>query len=710
MYASAKARLGKRNLLTIHENFRCAPSIVRMVNSVFEDLIKTPDDGDYQPDYVPLHFGRSEKTLPPDHGVLLLYPPTSIRDAMASAAQRRTYESRCIAAFITKLVDGEKWRIWDKQNECLRPIMLRDIAILMRTSTGLTNLEDALRLFQIDYRVIGGKHFYLRQEVQELSGVLRAIDNPYDKVAIVAALRSPFFGISDEDLFLFHAGGGEFNYLRHCESPTGVGPVTGEAPSCSDSEGIAVERPLEHALGRLGYFHRVRNDVSIETLLRRLYEETRAPLTYLLKPNGEQRVANLLKVADTARALYDRGVCTLRGFVKWLSEREAEGAEESEAITVESGDDFVRLLTMHKAKGLEFPVVILADLAAVGGTTERFIVDRKSRQIAIRTGGRDGGLQTQNYRNLDEYENRRLEAEERRLLYVAMTRARDFLVIPAHWTTKREMDRGGQPKAGSLMSYLADKVPNPDSIDSKMKIDGMLICDTSRLDLEPGRPPAFRLPIASPKPEAQLPKSIKRNLDNHFLRIEALHARAMEGRALAGATDEEMLGEMLKEVVPQGRGAKFGELVHRLLEIVDWETPVHLAELAEIGGTAIEAPQDMIPEALKVVKRTLASDLVKRILRSDRYFKEVPFAFKEKGVIVEGKMDVIFQEDDAITIVDFKTDKVTEADLEIRAKHYKPQIETYARAVQATLGRSPREVILFFLHVMVPLVLGRADQ
>ena len=234
--------------------------------------------------------------------------------------------------------------------------MFKDIAILMRTYTPLNPLEEALRSYEVDYRVVGGKYFYKRQEVQQLLAVLQAMDNPNDKVALVAALRSPFFGISDEELFLFHARGGDLNYLQ-------------------EAQGTVLEEPFR----LLRELHGMRNQASVAVLLKRLYEATSGLVLFLLKPQGEQRVANLMKIGDVARALDERGMLSFRGFVRWLSEREEEEAEEEEPPTLERGDNFVRLLTIYRAKGLEFPVVILADLAHKAGGREDFIIDRKWR-------------------------------------------------------------------------------------------------------------------------------------------------------------------------------------------------------------------------------------------------------------------------------------------------------------------------------------------
>ena len=158
------------------------------------------------------------------------------------------------------------------------------------------------------------------------------------------------------------------------------------------------------------------------------------------------------------------------------------------------------------------------------------------------------------------------------------------------------------------------------------------------------------------------------------------------------------------EKAESGEGVLFGKLVHKLLEVTDWEHPENLESLAEEEGQALGAPPGMIRSAAKIVRETLESDLITRILKSDDYHKEVPFAFSDQGTIVEGMMDVVFKEGDRISVVDFKTDKVSRSDLKHKVEIYRPQVETYGRAVEAAFSKPPDEVILFFLHLMEPVV------
>lgn len=732
MYAQAKSVLGEKQLLHLSKNFRCAPSIVGLVNKLFEDLIRPPDDGEYQPDYVPLELGRPTETIPPVHGTVLLYPPSDPALALHKADERREYESRCIAAFIRKTVERGEWQVWDDAKGKLRPIQLRDIAILIRTYTGLETIEYALRDYGVEYRVMGGKHFYRREEVQQLLAVLRAVDNPYDRVALVAALRSPFFGISDVDIFLFHADGGKLDYL-------------GDLP----------EGRVGSALRFLRSLHEMRNDANVAAILRRLYEETSAVALYLLKPHGEQRVANLMRLGDVARALAESGVLSFRGCVSWLAELEEKAVDEGEPPTLEPGDNFVRVLTVHKAKGLEFPVVILADLAYSRGFDEPLIIERSSGSLAIKLGDKDNRVQTANYEKLSRSEAKRAEAEERRILYVAMTRARDFLVLPAYWS-KQKNGEWNVPK-GSFLSYLQPVIPQPGKATPATTADGFLIYDTDSLDLNPPETGASRIRLRPDTAGGNRADEILAERERWQNGRRTLLAARAGGRSILHPS--EIVGD-LEEAGPdvdhdedvdrpmdlarpphggagEAEGKVFGQLVHKLLEAADWERPDVLDSLAETEGKALGAPAATRREAAELVRTALASEFVKRILRSRRYQKEVPFSFANppsgsspgrerrgtgevsardavpladaaaapstgRDTLVEGVIDVLFEEDDGLVIVDFKTDLLTEDELPARAERYRPQLEIYARAVEAILGRPPKEKLLFFIHLMKP--------
>ena len=685
MYEEAKKRMGEGRLLNISQNFRCAPSIVRVVNSIFQDLIKPPEDGQYQPGYVPLHFGRKKGTVPPEHGIVLLYPPRNENIVLESADDCRLWESRCIASFIQKLVGEEKWQVWDDSDQSFRPIMFKDIAILMRTYTPLNPLEEALRSFEVDYRVVGGKYFYKRQEVQQLLAVLQAIDNPNDKVALVATLRSPFFGISDEELFMFHARGGNLNYLQ-------------------EAQGTVLEQPFR----LLRELHEMRNQASVAALLKRLYEATIGLVLFLLKPQGEQRVANLMKIGDVARALDERGMLSFRGFVHWLSERREEEAEEEEPPTLERGDNFVRLLTIYRAKGLEFPVVILADLAHKAGGREDFIIDRNGERIAIKVGDKKSRFWTRNYEEMSEWEEKRGEAEERRVLYVGMTRARDFLVLPIYWVKEKKGEK--QVPEGSYLGYVQPYLTVPDKVSFGKWNEDMMFYDTNKLELKPEETPPFRSPLNPEMKGGEASRLVLSQREKWKETQGELKKHAGMGRLISTATEQvlevEKDDEWVISPVTGGEGAIFGKLVHRLFEKVDWSQPGLVEKMAEIEGKDLGATGPMIKRAGEMVKEALNSPLLQRVIKSGNYQKEVPFTYKNNGTIFEGVMDVVFKEEDGLVVLDFKTDLVKKDELNSKIGHYKPQTKVYLDAIKTIFGKQPKEVILFFLHLMEPVSLN----
>lgn len=678
IYEEAKKRMGESRLLNISQNFRCAPSIVQVVNRIFQDLIKPPEDGKYQPEYVPLHFGRKKATVPPQHGVIPLFPPKNI--LLKTAGDCRLWESRCIASFIQKIVEEEAWRVWDASQESFRPIQFKDIAILMRNYRCLDFLEEALRSYGVGYRVVGGKYFYFRQEVEQLLALLQAIDNPNDSVSLIAALRSPFFGVSDEELFMFHVRGGDLNYL-------------------TGAHGTPLERPFS----LLRELHETRNQVSVSALLKRLYEETGGLILYLLKPQGEQRVANLMKVGEIARALEQRGMLSFKSFVRWFSERREEGAEEEESPTLERGDNFVRLLTIHRAKGLEFPVVILTDLAYAGEVeSDDFIIDRSGGRIAIKVGKKENRFWTQNYEEMSQWEERRGEAEERRLLYVGMTRARDFLVLPLYWTEEKEGER--KVKKGSYLSSIQPYFPDPDQTELGEWKGEMIFYDTSRLNLEPEEGLPFRFPYTLEVKEEETSFEVLSQRKSWKENQENLKKLLAGGRPLTTPTEKVLEFERDEEwgISKEGltEGALFGKLVHRLFEKTDWSHPERMDKLAEIEGKGLGVTGPMIERAGKLVKEAISSQLLQRVIQSENYQKEVPFTYVQEGRMVEGVMDVVFREGEDWVVLDFKTDQIDQEELEAKVKQYTPQVRIYSEAIKTLFGKPPKEVILFFLHRM----------
>ena len=453
IYEKAARRLealGER--LTIRQNFRSCPAIARWVNLVFARLMAAPaerdagGDGDgqpqgagdgagqaYQPHYVPIEPWRADPgregwpsgAIAP--GVYRLEPLEL--DPGAGAAERRQEEARWLAAAIRELVEGQRLRVWDEGSGAFRPAGFGDVAVLMPAFTDLDVYEEALRESGVPFRVAGGRQFYVRSEVRELCALLSAVVDPTDTMAVVAALRSGFFGVGDDQLLRWVQAGRSFDPLA-VEAQTRAT----NAPGAADAAGAAGDGSpgvVGIALGEIRRWHYELIGAPPHRAVRRLLDETGYRAFTAAGPGGERALANLAKVEAYAAAHEAEGA-SLHAFVRWLRRRGPGGpaaAEEEDAPLAEAGDDAVRVMTVHKAKGLEFPVVFVVNLFGERPWSEPVVVDRRTGRVEIRLGRRELGLMTQGFEDAAAAEKARSQAERVRVYYVAMTRARDYLVV-----------------------------------------------------------------------------------------------------------------------------------------------------------------------------------------------------------------------------------------------------------------------------------------
>ncbi len=417
-------------ILTISENFRTTPGIANWVNAVFDTVIGDDACEGRQPAYVPIEPFRPASAGP--LRVQLVYDePADGGKPSADTARRR--EAAAIAALLTEAVSEESaWQVRGSSDvqggEGLRPAVWGDCAVLLRTYTGLGVLERVFTEAGIPYRVEGGKAYFQRREVSDALLTLRAVDDAADPLAVYAALHSSLFGFADEDLFLFRHAGGSFDYLA--PQPRGF-------------------REVLAGLDLLRELHESRTQRAVDETVFELLRRTGAREFHAAWGAGaEQALANLDKLIHLARAFAAEGSSGLSGFVRW-AQAATEGGDEGESL-VDEGGDVVRITSIHKAKGLEFPIVIVpgGSGASVGGDRGTR-VDRHARRLqcslSVQAPGPSAGsshsvrLQTDGYEALLAAEKEMAASELRRLLYVATTRAGDHLVI----TCFRETEAGG---------------------------------------------------------------------------------------------------------------------------------------------------------------------------------------------------------------------------------------------------------------------------
>ena len=663
-------------VLNLNVNFRALPEILGEINDIFAPLMIGPVAGRFEPEHAPMEAYRS--AAGDGSKVLRLRPPEELRDADAHAAEARRNESGAVAACIARMVaDGVP--VFDKEAGKIRPCAYRDVGVLFRAATGIEELEDAFRAHDVPYRISGGKHYYARLEFQDLLNVLRAIGNPFDGLSVVGALRSPFFGASDAEILAHFAAGGTFNYLHD---------VPPEARALSD------------ALETLKEMHERRATHAIPAVITDLFERTQALQIYAMKPHGEQRVANLLKVRDMARSLSAQGVSSFPAFVRWIGRMQETGQTESESPIAETDDDLVQFMTFHKAKGLEFPVVFLANLDASEPGKDKFIVGRSTGRVDVKI---REGLATIGWEDALADAQDRAEYERRRLFYVAMTRARDFLVLPAGWSSK---DGRG------FLAYLpADEPPSADRPDF-LRVTPAEVLRRRRDD--------FRLKPPESEEMTETAKGYWEHKVAWRSKLADRTTRLNSARRMRTATEEIERDDA--EPLPLARrdagseALALGNLVHRLMETADLgradeDLFDRAVREAKAMGLDEERIQEAAREATELVRRTLGLPVMReRAGRAENVYREVPFAANYGDELLEGRVDAVFTEPDGAVILDYKTDRVTAEQAVAEAERYRPQAQVYRDAMTAALGMPVKEVIFVFCRPGVAVSLGALDR
>ena len=422
-YYRVKAQLEARGvpLLSLTTSFRSVPSIQRAVNQAFAPLMLPSADGIMtQATYVPLSPRRDDPEAQPTVVVLPVPRPYGVRRVAATAIERSL--PGAVGGFVEWLVKESGWTVTERQSERVA-VSARHVCVLFRRfesfGTDVTRAYvDALEARGIPHLLVGGRTFHQREEVATMRAALSAIEWPDDQLSVFATLRGSLFAIEDQLLFEYHQ---RFGRLHPFRTP---------AELCSGGvRDAALDRlfPIADALELLRTLHESRNDVPVTATIGRLLEATRAHAGFVLRPAGEQALANVLQIAELARRFESTGGLSFRGFIEHLHEEAASG-QAGEAPILEEGSDGVRFMTVHRSKGLEFPVVILADPTCKlhRKTADRFI-DTKRKLCAVRL----GGWQPLDLLDHEDEEVERDREEGVRLAYVAATRARDLLVVPA---------------------------------------------------------------------------------------------------------------------------------------------------------------------------------------------------------------------------------------------------------------------------------------
>ncbi|HKA21818.1 MAG TPA: 3'-5' exonuclease, partial [Blastocatellia bacterium] len=416
--------------LNLNVSFRSVPAIQQAVNAAFEGVMKggpqsasrsADNTGSTQAEYVALAKFRDGPESQP--AVIALPVPRPYGD-FGKIVEWRIDESLPdgVAAFVDWLVKESGWTVTERESPDVRSaIRPRHVCLLFRRfrnfGTDVTRpYVRALEARRLPHLLVGGSSFHSREEVEAIRNALAAIERPDDELALFATLKGPLFAISDAQLLAYRT---RFSSLHPYRK------LPDDLP-----ESLA---EVAEALGVLRELHGARNRRPVADTIGRLLAITRAHAGFANWATGEQALANVTRLMDMARRAEQGGLISFRAFVDWLDDQ-AENGEAGDAPIIEEGAEGVRIMTVHKAKGLEFPVVILADMTAKEAREPSKWTDTEAELCVMRLAGCSPP-------ELLEHAEEELELEREeaaRVLYVAATRARDLLVVTAVGDERRE--------------------------------------------------------------------------------------------------------------------------------------------------------------------------------------------------------------------------------------------------------------------------------
>ncbi len=654
-------------LLELTTNFRSVPSILRFVDAAFTPAMKSgPDESRYQSDYLPFG-GQGHRTGEPHApSVYLLGDRNDESGTRWTTREFIKCESRRIARLICEIRASESWKIQDsarREDAGWRVPKYGDIAVLLPVLTRVDALEDEFREMGIPYVLEGGKFYYARSEVASAITVLRAVANPNDSVALYGSLRSIFFGLSDEDLLRAHIEGLPMDYRERVP----------------DRSPFHFPFDILHDL----YLHRHERRASetFELLLHKTGARE------VLAASGFQSLANLNKLGRTLRAL--QGDATFSQVVSLLSTMDEEGLAESESRLMEERSDAVRIMSIHKAKGLDFPIVFVAALGLKKLVRSKSLLadPREKKLFALGIGSRDSGFQTRRWRELADVEKKRENAELVRLLYVGLTRARDHLILSTHttgWAKAQDSGKWAPAAGGTRLDPLSSFVAHCHEAG-----DGPAQwLDVKALDA-PGRTPKASQPKAAIDWQSLAVREAEelRSLVDNTPFSESLKAA---GKALDAPDSEDRIPEDRTPEAAGNRNVRLGVAFHEAMERVDFLNYAGMNEM--IRSVAIRHRLD--PAGCRMlesmIQASLASDLLseaREAARSNkRVFRELPFIRPlDPAGIEEGKIDLLFEGESGWVLVDYKTDWVANNEAGVEAffrGKYASQIREYADALK----------------------------
>ncbi len=706
---------GKESLLTLPDSFRMAPNICVFVNSLFRKLFENPNPLFNEVEHSDIVCARNDNIL--GRVEILLNEISDKENEEAS-------EADLVAKKILQLVNSnsqEEKAAWGQ------------IAVLCRKRKSFIELEKAFTREKIPYSIIGGKGFYQRQSIYDIYNYFSFLLDQNNDTALVGILRSPFFNLSDTEIYEIS--------------------LRSDSTLWNRLKSFAENKPeLRRIVNLLETNIELVTKTEISVLLRKILTETGYLSVISSKPNSAQEEANLNKLISLTINFFTEGFRTLYDYVDYLSEAINTIEDESQAAFSEE-DNSVKIMTIHQAKGLEFPVVFLY---RCGETTQRSFV--KSKSVTV---NKEFGLLTRvplNENYFSEFEtapivnvhnyiiNRKEVAELKRLFYVAVTRAINQLYISASLSSDLS------PKSFSFLKLLQEgldidfasekyklisplkflKKNNEDFINEEKKLEIDIPITKSIVKTEsvienldyysqvksyltkPIADSPFGEIISATKLSTYNQCPLKYKLIYHFGFLSLMNEKRNwlkdSPKVLYDFNSREEVslssyGEEEESVSDSEYSQIKGTIIHRLLseevplDIIPQKIDFYLNSIFS-KAQILEFPVDSLKlEVSRELKNYFQSDIYFQLAKAENYRNEFEIYCQHKNYYLFGIIDKLLIEKNKLVIIDYKTDKVKVDELQSKAEQYFAQLKFYAFIASKLFKISEIDIkILFILH------------
>lgn len=746
---------GVERRIDLHKNFRSRREVVDTVNHIFSKIMTKELGGIVYDDAAALYPGAVYPENSGCESELLLFEKPE-KGAELNAKQ---VEAAGIAARIKEL--KKNFQVLDKENGEMRPVQYRDMVVLLRSNSGWDEeFKEVFAKEGIPAYISSKTGYFATKEIQDVLQFLRMLDNPLQDIPVFGVMKSVFGGFSDEEAALVKVAGKEeaaclYDCLKICAGRTG-------AQAAGNSVQDVLQEKCARFLARVEKYRGYTAYMPILELLKTLFEEYNYLPYVATLPGGSQRLANVEMLLTKAAGFEKGSYYGLFHFIRYMEQLEKYNVDYGEANILDENADVVRIMSIHKSKGLEFPVAFVAGLSKrfnMQDTAQPMIVDM-DLGIGVDYVNPDARIKCKTLRKNVLAEKMKLDnlAEELRVLYVALTRAKEKLIMTATIDAKRleqELEAtqlaGAEGFAEETMTYakissasgfldLIRPIFAPSKVMTleEMALDGLFadVAEGNRLEAlsqtavlaDEEQLAALRARFAYEYPH--------KNLENLFTKttVSELKMAAMEGHvgSAMGVSKEEPGNELFpqEEIVPyvprfmrekeEVSGTTRGSAVHRIMELLDFTAEYQTVEDIKTvmesrmqDGRLTEEYRNVInPKKVLQFMQSHLAQRMKQAAERGKLFREQPFVYgisaerlstnteqfpAEETVLIQGIVDVFFEEEDGIVLLDYKTDVIGAP--EELVKRYKTQLDYYQEALESITGKPVKERILYSFYL-----------